>query len=314
MTRRDGEYRVAVCLATFRRPQYLESALSSLEGLRFRKCGEPLVTVVVIDNDGGGEGCAYCRRRAGRYRWPLIAAVEPRRGISYARNAAVGLGRDADLLAFLDDDETADPYWLDELIFCLDDCGADAVTGPVIPILPDAARPWIRRGRFFDRDRPPSGTSLNFARTGNALLKRSTVDGVPEPFENRFALTGGEDTHFFRQLHDRGFRIVWCDEALVYETVPETRLNARWIIGRVYRNAINYNRSILRLRPPAAAAPERLLKAGLRLLMGVGELLFLSAAGKHRLVQGLCDIANGLGTFSAFLGIRREGYRRVHGR
>lgn len=310
----QGGYRVAVCLATYRRPRYLEAALGSLERLRFHKSGQPQITVVVIDNDEGGDACRYCRRLADGYRWPLLCAVEPRRGTSYARNAAVRLSGDADLLAFIDDDEVADPWWLDELVFALDRHQADVVTGPVIPVLPETTATWIRRGRFFDRGRQASGAVLSSARTGNALLRRAALEGFPEPFAVQFALSGGEDSHFFRHAHLRGFRIVWCDEALVYETVPETRLNVSWIVSRAYRNAINYNRSVIRLHAPLAVVPQRLVKGWLRLLIGVGRFLFLSVAGKHNTVQGLCDIASSLGTFSAFLGIRKDGYRIVHGK
>ena len=66
--------------------------------------------------------------------WQLVYAVEPRRGIPFGRNTAVRTAGDVDFVAFLDDDETADPAWLVELLRVQRTTGADVVTGTVLPV------------------------------------------------------------------------------------------------------------------------------------------------------------------------------------
>ena len=111
----------------------------------------------------------------------------------------------------------------------------------------------------------------------------------------------------------RGQAIVWCDEALVHETVPASRMTPGWIVDRTFRTAINYHRSMFSFFPPLRLAPKDFAKAVAKLLLGTGQLLLLGLTGKHRRVQGLCWIAAGAGTFAAYLGIVADGYHRIQG-
>ena len=53
--------------------------------------------------------------------------IEDNRGISHARNRLVKESKNADFLAFIDDDETAEPQWLDELLSLMKQTDADAI-------------------------------------------------------------------------------------------------------------------------------------------------------------------------------------------
>src|SRR5439155_606212 len=83
----------------------------------FRKVREPHVTVVVIDNDADESARSTVERAAVRARWPLCYGVEPRRGISYARNCGVtAVARECDFVVFVDDDELPRRNWPDEAV------------------------------------------------------------------------------------------------------------------------------------------------------------------------------------------------------
>ena len=43
---------------------------------------------------------------------------------------------------------------------------------------------------------------------------------------------GGEDTQLSARCHRAGLRMVWCDEALVYEPTDASRANPEWLIRR----------------------------------------------------------------------------------
>src|SRR3712207_291321 len=104
--------KVAICIATYLRPEGLWRVLQSLDALRFSSSPEPDVEVVVIDNDPDGSAGATCERAKGATRWPIRYVHEPRRGISQVRNRAVEVTRaTADFIAFIDDDEIAEPQW-----------------------------------------------------------------------------------------------------------------------------------------------------------------------------------------------------------
>ena len=56
---------------------------------------------------------------------------------------------DADYIAFLDDDEEADPSWLNELVNTLGAYSADIVTGPVLSRFPTPPAGLDRCSRFL---------------------------------------------------------------------------------------------------------------------------------------------------------------------
>jgi len=163
--------RVAVCVATYKRPRGLKCLLEALGRLVFQR-QQPELRIIVVDNDDAASARDVCHEAAALSPWPISYRVEPRRGIPFARNAAVALAADwAHDIAFIDDDEEPDPSWLDELLTVREACQADVVTGPVLPRFDADAPRWITQGRFFRGRRRPTGTALDVAMTNNVLAR-----------------------------------------------------------------------------------------------------------------------------------------------
>jgi GT2 family glycosyltransferase len=288
--------------------------LRSLEALTFPG-GAPELGVVVIDNDAEGSARATLDEARAELRWPLIYEVEARQGIPFARNASVrvAFAHGARLIAFVDDDETVTPTWLAALLHTLERTRADVVTGPVVPVLPEALPDWVRRGEFFTPARHATGTRLDRAFTNNALVRREVLERLPTCFDERMALTGGSDTHLFQRLARAGASIVWCDEALVHDHVPASRATSEWLVQRWYRvgSVTTFVRKDTQPLPKAllttAAASARAAVVGVA-LSAAGVV-----GGKHVRVKGARWIAYAAGLVSGLRGMRYEEYRHIHG-
>jgi succinoglycan biosynthesis protein ExoM len=123
--------RVAVCIGTFRRPEGLRRLLQALDALRFERLPRPDLVIVVVDNDPAGSARAVCDSIAPTVRYTIRYEIEATPGISHVRNRAARLARDqADLVAYLDDDEVPEPRWLEELLVVQQAHAADVVAGP----------------------------------------------------------------------------------------------------------------------------------------------------------------------------------------
>src|SRR5471032_84020 len=105
MVKGQGKIEVSVCVSTRARPAGLEILLGSLAAQR----DAPPFEVVVIDNDLAGSARPVADRFADCL--TIVYDVEPVPGVSTARNRSVARSR-APLLAFIDDDERAEPGWL----------------------------------------------------------------------------------------------------------------------------------------------------------------------------------------------------------
>lgn len=307
--------RVSVCVLTFRRPFGLRTLLEGLEALEFRRSPEPDLEVVVVDNDPEGTAEEVCAAAAAGLRWPLRCVREARRGISHARNRAVASARPGtELVAFIDDDMVPSPAWLDELLHAREAYGADVVLGPTLRRFEGEVPAWVRRGGFFGDRRMPTGTAVEHGGIGNSLIDARLLRESAAPFDERLALTGGEDTHFFLRAARAGKRLVWADEAVAYERVPASRATAGWILRRGYRvaNTWSWCERELSLTPRVAAL--RVGKGLARIGMGLAMLPVGALLGRHVLVRGLYQVAFGAGNLAGLLGHHLREYRTTQGR
>ena len=299
---------VAICIPTYRRPELLRGLLRSLQALTFKKVSEPETTIVVIDNDPAGSARGVVAEFLSR-RYRLRYRIESRKGISFARNAAIETARGADFLAFIDDDEEASPSWLDELLTVQAAFAAPIVAGPVLPRFQDRPPQWIVEGGFFLRRRHVTGTQLTSVGAGNVLLSRKVLHTLsPGWFDNRFTLTGGEDTHFFRRCATLGFLVTWSDDAIAYESIPTARLSEKYLVARARDGGNHWTRVDLELRPTIAHLGTRFAVGLLRILQGSAVSLVAPALPPARQLRGQLWLAEGLGNLQAFLGRSYESY------
>jgi hypothetical protein len=219
----------------------------------------------------------------------------------------------ADFVAFLDDDEVPAPGWLEELLRVQIAFSADIVTGPVLSNFEAPVPRWLAEEPFFTRPRFRTGTRLGVARTGNVLI-RSAVLRSDQPFDERFALSGGEDTLLFLQLANAGHVIVWADEAEVWESVPPSRTTVRWVMQRAFQSGNCWSLCEVEVRPSPITRGLRLAKGLTRVLQGVfllpGVLVFGRGAG----LKALRYLCIGAGNVTGALGVRLQRYPASNGR
>jgi succinoglycan biosynthesis protein ExoM len=225
---------VSVCVATYGRPGLLNKLLDSL--IVLRTDDSFTFSILVVDNDCHQSARAIVER----IRASALVAVEyrlcPRKSLSLARNTCVENAR-GDYIAFIDDDEYADPQWLLNLVRCARLYAADVVHGPVRPYFGRPVPEWIRRNIAFEPLRYKTGVSWYSTKaTNNCLIRRRVFDEKRLRFDPVYGLTGGEDTEFFFRVRRVGYRFSWCAEALTYEYFGPERANISWILSRARRS------------------------------------------------------------------------------
>lgn len=294
---------VAVCVATRRRPEGLRALLASLAAQELPP--DVAVRVVVVENDDHHHPVVREIVEAADLEVDLL--LEPRLGIPFARNSGVARAEGADLIAFVDDDEVAPSDWLRTHLAALDLYEADVTTGPVLPRFAHVPPRWVETSGLYDRRRWRTGHVRTEAYTGNLVCDARVLGHAP--FDTSLALTGGSDTELFRRLARAGVRIIWVDEAPVWETVPPERTRLGWILRRGFR----YGGDRWRRRTSTSPRPvERLIVATVAII----ELLAGTAAAgasapfSHGVaVRWLNRAARGAGMLWSILGGRFEEYR-----
>lgn len=314
---RGGDWKpplVSLCVITFRRPTGLRRLVESLAQLEFRN--DPArIELIVVDNDAAGSAEGVCAKLSREVGFPIKYGVEPRRGIPMARNRSIRMiDESSDFVVFVDDDETVAANWLDELLRVQRTCTADVVSGPVVPDFLAPPPRWIVEGAFFEPQRHRTGERILHAYTSNTLVRASVLAELGGGgFDERLALSGGSDTHFFLRVGRVGYKLVWADEAIVYDCIPTSRMNARWLLQRSYRQGVMTIFVIRDVRGVAGGAPQ--MRTGARrVTKGMLMLPISWLFGWHRFVECLrCTCFVG-GLLGGLLGLRYQEYRNIYGR
>jgi hypothetical protein len=116
----------------------------------------------------------------------------------------------------------------------------------------------------------------------------------------------------FSALERRGARIVWVDDAVMYELVPESRARLDWILRRSYRTGVS--RSITMIAQEDATWERRVLRVGrgvLEIGRGLRGAIVVRSAPKR--VGHLRLAALGAGLIVGAAGFRYDEYATIHG-
>lgn len=320
--------RVTVCACTYRRPDGLRALLDGLARQRVSAEDAIEVDFVIVDNEGSDAARSACDAfRAGSGR-TVTYAVEPRRGISFARNACLDhLPGASDFFAMIDDDEIPAPDWLAQLVRVQRATGADVVQGAVVPRLPDEAPAWIREGRFFgwppdpfarSSAPPPDGGEIPSAATNNVLVRSEAPRKIGLRFEPHLALRGGSDALFFRMLRRAGARIVYAASARVDEIVPPERATLSYLARYHYRQGHKpLSMKLLSRRADEGVRRRPLLRTRIGLrgagtlveAAGRGAFAALTGRGRGALALEALRACRGAGLLASAAGMSFEHYR-----
>lgn len=297
-----GGSEVTIAVATYRRPRMLSRLLDSIE--RSTVIARP--QVVVVDNDPEESA----RRTVEEWTYEAAKYVsEPRPGISNARNAGIYAAQGSEFVVFVDDDEHVSAGWLEALLDTVHKYDADAVAGPVISLLNENCPPWIQHSGLFNRSRRPTGTQISEAGAGNLLIRRSVLTelSLTEWFRPDLGLSGGEDADLTRRMTAMGYRIIWCDEAEVWEEVPPQRTTFDWLAKRFVRLAsVDY-----RLAPPSRSKRTKAFVGGSgRIVVGLVGLGVALVCRRRVDSVAFKRIFRGVGFIRAAMGRHSYEYAR----
>ena len=230
--------RIDVCICAFARREGLRRCLQSLVA----QIDAPPFCVRIADNYAQPTVAAWIAADVAVWPFELQVLHAPHSNIAVARNALLQASV-TEWIAFLDDDEIAEPDWLATLYAARD--AGDVVFGPVRALYPATAPGWLVRGDFLSKQPALRPHGYDTGPSANVMLRRACVGALR--FDESLGRTGGEDTLFFATLHDRGARLAFCERAVVCEPAEPARSRFRALLWRNFASGHAHAR-VLRLR------------------------------------------------------------------
>jgi glycosyltransferase involved in cell wall biosynthesis len=224
---RAPEVTVAIC--TRNRSDLCRRMLDSLVAQGHRPAH-----VLIVDNAPTNDTVATLAQEY-TDRLSLSYVVEPRPGLAWARNCAIA-NSDTEVIAWVDDDEVCDRWWLAELSRgFVEHPEADAVSGSILPAELETASQWIfeaygghRMQRGFEETvfspatrhlQSPLYPLPAFGAGGNMAFRREAIERIGrfDPALGAGTLSmGAEDTAALCLLLYEGGTVVFRPPAFVY--------------------------------------------------------------------------------------------------
>ncbi|MEO1323646.1 MAG: glycosyltransferase family 2 protein [Pseudomonadota bacterium] len=225
---------ISVVVPTFNRPDGLTRAVESLFAQSLATSGFALI---IVDNtpDATAAKVIESLRDACPESIRFVALHEPAAGVANARNCAMK-AVETDLVAFLDDDQSAPTDWLQNLLQVHAEYPSAVTFGPVLTELTEEThrhRDYFKA--FFARD---PGFETGYIHTsfgcGNALIDFSIMPGGAPYFDTEMNETGGEDDVLFRRVRHGSNLFAWAANAPVSEHPPADRVTLRYTLKRSF--------------------------------------------------------------------------------
>lgn len=267
---------VAVVVATRGRPTTVARSLKALLAQEY-----PTFRVIVVDNAPTDQRTMECVADLADERLEYL--IERRPGLSWARNRGIDAA-DADVVAFLDDDEIPDRHWLAEIARAFwQHPDADAVTGVIVPAELDTYPQDLferygghSKGRGFTQavfspdtahEQSPLYPLPPFGAGGNMAIRRSCLTGR-EAFDVALGAgtpaCGAEDTQMLTRILLAGGTIVYQPSALVWHSHHQSMAALETVMRGYGTGLTAYYTSLLLNRPGRVVQLARLLPVAVR--------------------------------------------------
>ena len=232
---RRNTMQISVVIATYNRASLLEGALAALASQEVPR--SLLWEIVVIDNNSSDSTAGVVDAFSQTVSIPVRYALEPRQGLSWARNRGVQEARGS-ILAFSDDDVCPAPDWVAQIAAAMDRWNAHGVGGRILPLWETSPPRWLTgnwrlmrrlsimefegsRPLALPLDRQPQIWGANMA------FRRELFDRVGG-FDPRRGMAGprlfrGEESDLIDRALELGLKIVYDGALTVYHRIGSDR-------------------------------------------------------------------------------------------
>ncbi len=260
--------KITVIVCTYNRCESLVKALESVVASTLPQSVE--WEILVVDNNSRDHTRKvveeFCNRHPGRFRY----LFEPQPGKSHALNAGIREAR-GDVLAFMDDDVTVEPTWLQNLTAALQNCESAGVGGRVLRKWTSSPPRWLSVDGPYERMGWPliifdlghetceltdnvCGTNMAFHKEVFMRYGGFRTDLGPQP-DNEIR---SEDSELCSRLIAAGERLQYEPSAVVYHPVLESRLTKSYFLAWWF----DFGRASVRMvgaRPAVLGIPRKYL-------------------------------------------------------
>lgn len=303
-------YNIVIGIPTYKRSLMLKKLILSIIDCNINKSLIKDINIIVVDNDIDKSAEKIVKELIDRFYGihKLNYYNYPVKGLSNVRNELFNkaLEFNPDYIVGIDDDEYPASDWLNQLLLTITTLNADIIQGPVIPVFENEVSPYI--SNWFKYKKLKNHKRLKFFWTSNFIISVSFLLKHKIKFDERFNITGSEDSYFGVNALKKGAKIFWASNAIIYETIPAKRAKLKWLIKRRYNSANTFT-YILKLEKNYFGLLKKTLISLVYFLSGGLALVAIPLPFRWK-YWGILKISESLGGFAGLVGIQYHEYAK----
>lgn len=237
---------ISVIICTYNQAEMLQGALNSW--LTVQKA-ESNTELIIVDNNSTHHTRKVVESFQSICPSRLRYVRETRVGLSFARNRGVQEASGS-IVAFVDDDIYFDRGWLKAIVKAFNDNpGVDGAGGKSIPKFESDRPDWITEdlyqiygstgsgdeGRLLVFPEHPFGLNMAFRKVVFSQIGEFNTD------LGRIgnSLLSNEEKDIFYRMSLAGLKVFYSPKAVLYHRIPLDRMDKRWILNRIYWQAVS---------------------------------------------------------------------------
>ncbi|HEY5587814.1 MAG TPA: glycosyltransferase [Candidatus Paceibacterota bacterium] len=303
-------YNIVIGIPTYKRPLMLKKLILSITDCNINKSLIKDINIIVVDNDIDKTAEKIVKELIDRFYGihKLNYYNYPVKGLSNVRNELFNkaLEFNPDYIVCIDDDEYPASDWLNQLLLTTTILKADITQGPVIPVFENEVSPYI--SNWFKYQKIKNHKRVKFFWTSNFIISVSFLLKHKIKFDERFNITGSEDSYFGVTALKKGAKIFWASNAIIYETIPAKRAKLKWLIKRSYNGAINFT-YILKLEKIYFGLLKKTIISIAYFIIGGISLVVIPFPFRWK-YWGVLKMSESIGNFAGLFGIQFHEYAK----
>lgn len=295
---------LSIVICTYNRGKYIPMVLNSLQEQTLPSVD---YEILIINNNSPDNTDEIVNEYQKNSLLPIRYLIEYNQGISYARNRGVNEAN-GEIIVFLDDDETVDPDFLENIkIFFETHHEVGITSGPVVPVFETTPPKWLSKyisraitGAYDKGNQVKKLPPKDYPGTGHACFRKELFDKYGE-FNTDLgrkgsSLLGAEDKDFFLRLMNGNESCYYLPKARIYHHIPAEKLTEAFFDKMTY--SIGKSERIRTLNIGKQFYYKKLLeeafKWGVSLFLWFGYLLTFQPDKGNKLISFRWNLARGL--------------------
>jgi len=223
----DKKYKIAIVIITNKRYDSLNKCITSI----LKQTTDQQFDLFIIDCDINKSANKIMNIKFPKH-IQIYYSYEKNKNKSFIKNKIMNqIKYNYDYFTFIKDNQTVNDIWLDSLLSSSIKYNSDIMSGPVKFF----TNSKTNENSFSSTRKNKTGDIIKKNDVRNIIIKGKIFNEIEKPFNENFKNIDDSYLHLLNIFSSKGYKIKWCDEAIIYEKLDKKKETLNWTLINHFR-------------------------------------------------------------------------------